>query len=317
MTPSSGRSRLRRGVLCALALAAVLFIAAKARRGEPAAEREGPGVTSRFERPAQVWVVQRLAQWIPEEWLVAVGMRAAQIAGLFPGQLARARPLIMDDYSRMRRDPAFRRLPGVLSLLLSPRDPGHYFLYVPKDYDPAKKWPVIVFLHGWGGNSKYYPWWWSQFADEHGVIIVGPTFGHGHWERESGARDALDALARTTNTFSVDERRVFLAGQSNGGMGLWSVYARKPQAFAGLICISGALRAPEEAAEAARVPVLFIHGGRDANVPLEAGRRAARAVGAAGGRVEFLEFPDADHFVMAEERQKIYAALARWMTLDH
>src|SRR5580765_7645700 len=26
----------------------------------------------------------------------------------------------------------------------------HYLLYLPKGHDPAKKWPVIVFLHGSG-----------------------------------------------------------------------------------------------------------------------------------------------------------------------
>ena len=37
-------------------------------------------------------------------------------------------------------------------------EPGfRYLLYLPKEHDALKKWPVLVFLHGGGENGRATP----------------------------------------------------------------------------------------------------------------------------------------------------------------
>lgn len=234
---------------------------------------------------------------------------------MFPGQLPRARPYVLAAYAEMAKDRGFRRLAGVASLAALPSDPGHYFRVVPEGYDASKKWPAVVFLHGWGGNFKFYPWWWSRFSEEHGVVVILPTYRMGGWWTERGVQNALGALDETAAELSLDPRRVFLAGHSNGGMGLWAVQRARPEAFAGLVSISGALLDVSDAKPAARVPVLCLAGGKDPNVPAAASRRAAEAIRAAGGRAEFEELPEADHFLMATDAEAVYGRLARFLGL--
>lgn len=51
-----------------------------------------------------------------------------------------------------------------------------YGVYLPSGYDPARRWPLIVGLHGAGGDHltllKY--WGMLEAADRHGAILVTP-----------------------------------------------------------------------------------------------------------------------------------------------
>jgi predicted peptidase len=60
-----------------------------------------------------------------------------------------------------------------------------YRLYVPKSYDPAKKSPLVVALHGFGGNQDYFfslvPGL-AELCERHGFIFVAPMgYSTGGW----------------------------------------------------------------------------------------------------------------------------------------
>ena len=51
-----------------------------------------------------------------------------------------------------------------------------YALFVPSTYDKAKKWPLMVALHGLGSNPQQiirYPGL-TDLAEKHGYIVVAP-----------------------------------------------------------------------------------------------------------------------------------------------
>ena len=110
--------------------------------------------------------------------------------------------------------------------------------YLPPGYDPAKRWPLVIFLHGFNpGNPPYIGWWsvdqrHNSEADNSNAIIIEPH-GRGNAEfRGIGENDVLRALAEAKRRFTVDDDRVYLAGESMGGHGVWSVASRHPDIFA-------------------------------------------------------------------------------------
>ena len=89
-----------------------------------------------------------------------------------------------------------------------------YALYLPSNYDPKRKWPVIIiFEPAARGNlpvSKF-----KEGAEELGYILVGSNNSrNGSWEIAFDAADAmfLDVFER----FSIDPERVYTSGFSGG-----------------------------------------------------------------------------------------------------
>ncbi|MEK6238445.1 MAG: hypothetical protein N2C14_27320, partial [Planctomycetales bacterium] len=103
-----------------------------------------------------------------------------------------------------------------------------YRLFVPKDYDAKKKYPVILFLHGYGENGDDNA---NQLkhadplrfvADDvqakHPCLLVAPQNPKGLWPGKSSqqAMEILDSLAKK---YSIDPARRYVTGLSSGGMG--------------------------------------------------------------------------------------------------
>lgn len=187
-----------------------------------------------------------------------------------------------------------------------------YVLFVPRDYDPGKKWPLIVFLHGAGerGSDGYkqsevgigsairrvpreFPclvlmpqcpanWWWSSDTTDWAKKLK-PATQHIHV-----------ALADTLKAYSVDKSRIYLTGLSMGGFGTWVYGAQHTGTFAALMPICGGGRL-EDAKALATVPIRVFHGADDSVVPAEMSRKMVEAVKAAGGDIAYTEFPGTDH----------------------
>ena len=121
--------------------------------------------------------------------------------------------------------------------------------YLPADYDPAKKWPLVVQIHGYNGANPVYVRWWSadqrhadidtEFSNQQQVIYIEP---HGRGNTQylgMGDSDVLRAIAEAKRLFSVDEDRVYLTGDSMGGWGTWNVASRHPDLFAAIAPVFG------------------------------------------------------------------------------
>ncbi len=131
-----------------------------------------------------------------------------------------------------------------------------YRVYMPGDYDPCRKYPVILYLHGRGarGNDNE-----KQIGGAHlGSVIQ--LFDMKHPERYrsfiavfpqtqstwSGepAEQAIKALDQTVTEFNGDVQRIYLAGASLGGYGSWYLAAKYPRKFAAVVPVSGGVVPP-------------------------------------------------------------------------
>lgn len=187
-----------------------------------------------------------------------------------------------------------------------------YALFVPQNYTPDKKWPVILFLHGAGERGSD-----GQQQTQIGLgpfvkarqetfpfLVVFPQAKIREKTRllEGWAADSPDAklaikiLDDVERQYRVDTSRRILTGWSMGGYGTWSLAIARPDDFSAIVPISGG----GDSAQVARIrnlPVWAFHGAQDRVVPPEQSRKMVEALKAAGGKPRYTEVPDAGHDV--------------------
>jgi len=251
---------------------------------------------------------------IPEVDAVSLGIAAARHLGLGrEEQMADVRGLLMKEYAAIRQTQGFAHAGNVAAAGVMRDGGGYFFRYLPQGYSAGRKWPLLVFLHGAGGNFVLYPWLWSRFADQHGFVVLCPTWDSGMWDQPKGTQVALDAIQATTTACSIDERRVFLVGLSNGAITGWAVLAAQPKAFRGFVSISGGATSVQDVVAARHVPVLFLHGARDTIIPIDLPRKVHARLARARADTTLVEFPDDDHFLLLRSTDKVISRIAEWI----
>ncbi len=157
--------------------------------------------------------------------------------------------------------------------------------------------PVVLVLHGAFSTGRQMDAWgeWSVLAEREGFGVVFPEgiglFGllqhwnAGHCCGRAARKDwddiaFLDAVIDYLCTRpDVDSRRIMMVGFSNGGMMVHHYAAMRPERLAAAAVVSGALNSLESpgsspwnpSEQAARVPMLLMHGTADAVVPIAGG----------------------------------------------
>ena len=239
--------------------------------------------------------------------------------------------LTLTIYREMRQNDNFRQVGSSMGLPLReplqiPFDNGHTYLYIPKKASADHPVPVIVFLHGAGGPFKAYQWIWGEFAEEHGFIIVSPSYGMGVWPEKDGPEAVMRTLDYTadhvqkTDGLELNLDHVWLVGLSNGGYGAVHTAARYPDHFQGLILISPALPSPIMIEPDGRFnsawrnrPVLLIHGEQDLRIPLDYINQHINFIKAGQVDIQTDIYPKEDHFLFFAQRKELMQTIRLWI----
>jgi predicted peptidase len=176
-----------------------------------------------------------------------------------------------------------------------------YVVYVPREYNPDREWPLIVFLHGAGERGdnglaqsdvgigraiRFHP---ERFPS----LVVMPQCPEGVWW-DDAIQDIDASIEETLRDYNVDRSRIYLTGLSMGGFGTWQYGALHIDRFAAFMPVCGGGRL-EDAAKLATRPIWAFHGAKDSVVSVEESRKMVEAVRNAGGDVQYTEYPDLDH----------------------
>jgi predicted peptidase len=188
----------------------------------------------------------------------------------------------------------------------------------------AGKAPLVLYLHGSGGlgddnqkqlglgnifgtflwalpeNQKRFPCYvlapqtdrgWANYkaSKAGGPAEVVPGFG-------SGTQLALDIVHSLAREFPIDDRRLYVMGQSMGGAGTWNMITHRPDVFAAaaICCGSGT---PDDVTRSVRTPMWVFHGDADPTVPVSVSRDRIAALRKAGGQPLYTEYPGVNHNV--------------------
>lgn len=182
--------------------------------------------------------------------------------------------------------------PGVTRLFLHESRDG--LLYVPPDLDPDTPQPLVIFLHGAGGNAASVVASFQSLADEARCLLLVPESRGPTWDLLVGGvgpdvRYLDAALKWTFARCAVDPWRIGLGGFSDGAsyalfMGLANGdLIRRIAVFApGQLTQAGATGQPE---------FYIAHGLRDDTFQIDrTGRRYAEDLATQGFTVIWREF---------------------------
>lgn len=191
-----------------------------------------------------------------------------------------------------------------------------YRLFVPRGYNKRKKYPLVLWLHGGagrgndnlkqisGGNTVgSHVWTQPENQSEHSCFVVAPQCPDDElWASLDTAKPTgqmrlvLELLQTLGRTFSVDARRLYVAGQSMGGFGTWSVVSQHPRMFAAAIPVCGGGN-ETEASKLTQMPIWAFHGETDEAVSVGRSRKMIAAIRLAGGMPKYTEYESAGHVI--------------------
>lgn len=167
------------------------------------------------------------------------------------------------------------------------------------DADPAKRWPLILFLHGSGDRGTDV----TSSVIFHGgppkviaggrkipAIVISPRCPDEWWSAEVLGQ-FIDMIS---TKYRVDPDRIIVTGMSMGGFGTWELATKFPDRFAAIAPVCGGGN-PAEAARLSKLPIWTFHGQLDTTVPVLLSQNMVAAIQKAGGSPHFTIYPTAQH----------------------
>jgi predicted peptidase len=191
-----------------------------------------------------------------------------------------------------------------------------YRLFVPPNYDAAKKYPIVLWLHDAagrgtdnisqlsGGNSAGSHFWTTpeNQAKYHAFVLAPQVDVSKGWARPhanmppAAIRLALGILDRIEKQYSIDRAREYVVGQSMGGEGVWAALSNAPLRFAAAIALC-AYGDVSMIPRVAKVPVWIFQGDEDPLLPVGRAREWVAELRKAGGSPKYSEYPSIGHNV--------------------
>ena len=211
-------------------------------------------------------------------------------------------------------------------LFINKSDTMPYRIMVPDDYDPEKKYALVIFLHGSGerGNDnekqlihgaelflrdsirKKYPSivvfpqcsvnsYWSNVNIVTGAQSGSRTF---NFHTENKPTVAMGLLLYLVNDlqrkYSIQKKKIYISGLSMGGMGTFEMVRRKPNLFAAAMPICGGAN-PATANKLLKTNWWIFHGEKDDIVNPQYSKDMAMAILNEGGIAKLTVYPNANH----------------------
>ncbi len=187
-------------------------------------------------------------------------------------------------------------------------------LFVPAGLDPARSAPLVVMLHGAGGEAAHVVGLMERPAQARGFVVLGPDSRLSTWDviRGGFGPDVAfldEALSHVFARVAIDPARVAVGGFSDGGSYALCLGLANGDLFSHVLAFSPGFAAP--AVVAGRPRIFISHGDRDEVLPVDrCGRRLARVLSEGGYDVDYREFAGG-HVVPPE---MVEGALARFLT---
>lgn len=206
---------------------------------------------------------------------------------------------------------------------VSGEDTLNYRMLKPPNFDPTKKYPIVLFLHGAGerGNDNYKQLahgseLFYEMRDSFPSMVIFPQCRQNdYWASVSVDRSnkplSLKFPPNTPPTKSMalavellndvlakpytNNDQVYVGGLSMGGMGTFEILYRHPETFAAAFAICGAGNPETTERYAKTVPMWIFHGANDDLVDPQESINMVLGILKYGGKPNFTLYAKDNH----------------------
>jgi hypothetical protein len=185
-----------------------------------------------------------------------------------------------------------------------------YHLLKPLNFDPKKKYPLVVNLPygGQPGTDKIGQIEGAAAAEllstdvnrkKYPAFLFVPNCPAGSgWggipNYPSADSLVYDAITSLDTVFPIDAKKRYVTGISKGGYGSWHFICTRPDLFAAAIPVCGG-EDPKLASRIVNVAVWAFHGAKDQNVPVTGSRDMIETMRKSGQKPKYTEYPNEGH----------------------
>lgn len=209
-----------------------------------------------------------------------------------------------------------------------------YRLFVPQGYDKTRQYPLVIWLHGGGSSgddnvgqisldNKLGTHFWTrkENQEKHPAFVLAPQ-SKSDWDSNTSTdlsaelKLVLAILDVVRKDYNIDPDRLYVAGQSNGGIGAFGLITKRPGLFAAAIPLCGAGN-PGLAVRAAnaKTAVWAFHGEKDDIIASENSRNMITALKKAGGSPRYTEYKGVGHDIWEMVFKE--PGLEEWLFAQH
>ncbi|MBI4618381.1 MAG: dienelactone hydrolase family protein [Planctomycetes bacterium] len=199
---------------------------------------------------------------------------------------------------------------------LASGEEAEYARFVPSGYDPERAAPLVLSLHGQGGNGGWAVDLLDEEAERRGYLVAGPSAdpSKGLGFSSYGVELVIAVLADMKAKYHVDPDRVYLDGVSMGGHATFALAGLCADRFAAMVSRCGAATTffglGYSAESQLHVPAYLLAGEKDGMVPPEHVTRSARELEDHGVPVILRVIPNKGHVDFPEENGAVFDWLA-------
>jgi hypothetical protein len=172
-----------------------------------------------------------------------------------------------------------------------------YALYVPKSFDPARRYPLVISLHDELSDHRRDLLRVLGGARQVDYIVACP-YARGPMDFPGiPEKDVYAVLADVERRLPIDDGRVYLTGISKGGGGALWLGLTRPDIWAAVaaVCPRPPPGAEDLAPNALSLPVRLFQGDQDPLVPAAQTRQWRQRLLDLGANIEYTEYPGVRH----------------------
>lgn len=206
----------------------------------------------------------------------------------------------------------------IKTVYINGHDSLPYRLLYPANYNPHKKYPLILFLHGAGergsdnekqlavmpkvltdslGRKKYACFILAPQCTRNDVWVKFPNFPKILQATDAptpSARKTFELLDSLMSQLPLDKRRIYITGYSMGGEGTFDFLIRRPGLFAAAAPVCS-VSDTSKAKLISKIPIWAFHGDQDDVNDVKYSRMMITCLKKHGSSAKYTEYPGVKH----------------------
>lgn len=221
------------------------------------------------------------------------------LANAVPGLLALGF-LLSCGSSSQKTGTQFPQVPGLTQLQVQVQQVVYpFYVFVPSSIDRTHPAPAILLIHGGGGRGPDIITAWKAFAQQKGIILVGPTLPlGGNFETAVAPQLYPVIMDAVRSQWNIDTQRIYLFGVSAGGYTVFDACMFDSRYFAAGGVFAAVITSDYDwiVQKAARkIPIAIYIGDHDEFFTVAEAQSTRDLLAGNGFPVKLTIFPNLDH----------------------